>query len=358
MVLTCRRLFSYRESQPVALYQPTIPMRYSAMLLAYLRELQPQAVAQALLAAGIAEGCFDEPEASLTISQFAALLDETSRLSGRPDIGFELGRRITLSEHGLLGHLLPGCANLDEVLRLVVRFYRLITPSFFLQYRRQAAHGELVFVPAAGMSTETLQSFNEINAVSCHLQLTALTQGQLQAYDIYMPMDPPSHVLRYRELAPARFHFGLQPLPQVRIVIPAKQLDQPLAQVEQQDRGAIKAQLSELQLGVGKASSCSEWVVLMLREADGCQPTLEELAALLSLSPRTLTRYLAAEGYNFRQLACQIRWQRACTLLRDGALPIAQIAYRLGYNDQANFSNAFRQACGVSPRAYRSGTDA
>lgn len=338
----------------MALYQPTIPIRYSTMLLAYLRELQPQAMAEALLAAEITESCFDEPNASLTMNQFGALLAETARLSGRTDIGFELGRRITLSEHGALGVLMLGCANLDESLRLVARFYRLITPSFFLHYRRQPEYGELLYVPAAGMSTTTLQAFNEIHAVSCHLQLAALLSGQLQAYDIYLPMDAPVHAQRYRELLPARFHFGTQPLPQVRVVIPAGQLDQPFLPDELQDRGAIKARLSELQQGVCKASCCSEWVILMLREAVGCQPTLEELAELLSMSPRTLTRKLTAEGYNFRHLASRIRWQRACVLLREGQQPIAQIAYRLGYTDQANFSNAFRQACGLSPRAYRS----
>jgi AraC-like DNA-binding protein len=92
---------------------------------------------------------------------------------------------------------------------------------------------------------------------------------------------------------------------------------------------------------------------LVLREAEGCQPTREELAELLNVSRATLVRRLAAEGNTLRELGNRIRHQRACTLLRNSGQAISQIAYRLGYGDVANFSHAFRALCGISPSDYR-----
>ncbi|WP_415872818.1 helix-turn-helix domain-containing protein [Burkholderia ubonensis] len=42
----------------------------------------------------------------------------------------------------------------------------------------------------------------------------------------------------------------------------------------------------------------------------------------------------------------------------EGTLPIAQIAYRLGFTDVANFSRAFRRTHGISPSDYRDGAEA
>ncbi len=102
----------------------------------------------------------------------------------------------------------------------------------------------------------------------------------------------------------------------------------------------------------------TEWVVMMLNEAEDSQPTLEELASLLGISARTLDRYLGKEESSFRDLAVQVRSDRARKLLLEGTLPISQIAYRLGFTDVANFSRAFRRANGVSPSDFRCGSGA
>jgi AraC-like DNA-binding protein len=92
---------------------------------------------------------------------------------------------------------------------------------------------------------------------------------------------------------------------------------------------------------------------MMLREAECVQPKLADLAALLAVSPRTLTRKLADEGHALRDLAKQVRLARACRMLEDLGQPVAQVAWRLGYADPTNFSHAFRAAIGESPRQYR-----
>ena len=92
---------------------------------------------------------------------------------------------------------------------------------------------------------------------------------------------------------------------------------------------------------------------MMLREADGSLPTLNDLSRVLNLTPRTLEPRLGKEGERFLDLVKRVRSERACALLRDGRLPVTQIAYQLGYRDSANFSRAFRRELGITPSDYR-----
>jgi transcriptional regulator GlxA family with amidase domain len=92
---------------------------------------------------------------------------------------------------------------------------------------------------------------------------------------------------------------------------------------------------------------------MMLREASGEQVTLEDLARRISVSARTVDRHLKKENLRFRDLAQQVRIQRACDLLGAPGATVAQVALSLGFSDAANFSRAFRRVSGVSPGQYQ-----
>lgn len=336
----------------MSLYQPIVPARYARPLLDFLRQRHPQRIEQILAEAGLDEAHIQASDAALTMSEFDALLSSAAQALGRSDLGFEMGLRIGIDSHQLLGLAMRRCRTGDQLVRLATRFSRLLIPGFSMQYRRTETSGELSVRPAAAMSQATLHAFEELYAVTFNRDYAELLE-QHQGLDIYLSMPRPSHVARYENLYPTRFHFASLPLPEVRCVLPAEALDTPLHHAHKPDAETDTQTLHDLQQRLGKADHWSAWVSLMLREAEGCQPSREELASLLNVSPTTLTRNLAREGLNLRELGKQIRHQRACSMLRDRSQSIAQIAWRLGYGSQANFSNAFRQLGGMSPRSYR-----
>ena len=49
----------------------------------------------------------------------------------------------------------------------------------------------------------------------------------------------------------------------------------------------------------------------------------------------------------------ELRIQKACELLDNSDLRIAEIASRVGYDDKLYFSRIFRQHTGLPPTAYR-----
>lgn len=82
---------------------------------------------------------------------------------------------------------------------------------------------------------------------------------------------------------------------------------------------------------------------------------IELVARALGCSRQTLYRRLKAEGLTFEQVLDDLRRHRALALVRDAALPVKEIAWRLGFSDPAAFSRAFKRWTGKSPRAMREG---
>jgi AraC-like DNA-binding protein len=78
-----------------------------------------------------------------------------------------------------------------------------------------------------------------------------------------------------------------------------------------------------------------------------------EVARRLGMSRRTLARRLASEGLTFAQLLADLRVDLAKRHLRDGHLPISEIAWLIGYGEASAFTHAFKRATGKTPREFR-----
>lgn len=79
-----------------------------------------------------------------------------------------------------------------------------------------------------------------------------------------------------------------------------------------------------------------------------------QLARISGLSVSQLNRKLGALlDQPAGQLIRSVRLQRAAELLQQNAGTVAEIGYRVGFSDQANFSRAFKKQFGVAPGSFR-----
>jgi AraC-like DNA-binding protein len=86
--------------------------------------------------------------------------------------------------------------------------------------------------------------------------------------------------------------------------------------------------------------------------------SLNLMAKICDLHPRTLQRCLADHETSFRELVARQRFVAAVQLLKDRGIPIAEVSHALGYANQAHFSRAFRAQAGLSPLSFRQGAQA
>lgn len=82
-------------------------------------------------------------------------------------------------------------------------------------------------------------------------------------------------------------------------------------------------------------------------------PTLDDVAAVLHLGARTLQRRLNEAGTRFQAVLDETLKQAAETYLRQPELSLAEIAWLLGYVEQASFFRAFKRWHETTPDDFR-----
>ena len=82
-------------------------------------------------------------------------------------------------------------------------------------------------------------------------------------------------------------------------------------------------------------------------------PSLGEIAAAQSISPRTLIRRLKRVNTSYNAILEDVRKTLAVDYLLRSDMSVNSIGYRLGYQDPSNFGRAFRAWFGTSPGRFR-----
>lgn len=326
-----------------------VPARYIAQLVDFLESIGIDR-ASVLRAARIR--AIEASNAQITLRQLEALLQAAEQASGRTDLGFELGRRVKLTSHDILGFALLTSPTFGHVVRLAVSYQRLILPVFGLSLQRHAGRVDLVYRPAVALAHRSMRVLEEAVVVSNHLAFQSLLHDKLPPYGVWLSIERPPHVERYRELSPARFHFD-DPTPGMRVSLDAALLDTPLAMANPRAMQAAEERCKAMLHQMNARRRWSDWCRMMVRESEDSRPTLDQLARFVNISERTLARFLEAENTSFRDLSLQVRTERARKLLADSNLSVTQIAYRLGYSDVASFVRSFRAQTGRTPGSLR-----
>lgn len=84
--------------------------------------------------------------------------------------------------------------------------------------------------------------------------------------------------------------------------------------------------------------------------------SLDDLAAIAGMSTFHFARsFKAATGEAPHRFVMRRRVERAKILLKTTALPIAEIAWRVGWENVSHFSQAFKSVTGMTPGTFRAG---
>lgn len=329
-----------------------VPARYYARLAEVSPELE-SALEVALKAIRIGPRALAAPDAMIRVSKVDRLIAELSRVLGRTDLGFELGKLLSANSHSFVGFGMLNSATLGEALRFEAQYFRLVMPSFSMRYVRGSSYGEMQFRPRVAMSHLSLSFHLEAIGMAALREVRDLTGARRPQCRLDISIPEPPHLHRYqKELKGVRVRFEASALPCVSLRI----LENPDAlRLDMADGHARMVAENRCRSLVQKAADggrFADWVAMTLREVADGLPSQEELAGQLNLSTRTLHRYLEREGTSFRELAGHIQHEIACERLGSG-MSAKEVAYSLCFQDPSNFNRAFRTRAGYSPGRHR-----
>jgi AraC-like DNA-binding protein len=287
-----------------------------------------------------------EPNTRVPLRVAEALITRAVELAREPALAFHLGMQMRLSSHGYLGFAAMTANTAREALDLAVRFSSTRTSAIGLALYVEGEQASLVFEERASLGQ--LREF-AIIALSVGIwqlgrQLTGLPIDGVAECAFAQP-----EYLRTMPLGD-RLRFDR---PVHRLVFPSSVLDLPLVTADAVAKRLVAEQLErELATLTADAGIAGQIRAAITAHADAA-PSLEDIARVLHVSPRTLKRKLADHGTTFSAIRDDLRCQRALLLLDNRTLSIGEVAARLGYTELPNFTRAFRKWTGMTPAAYR-----
>ncbi|MCA9533824.1 MAG: AraC family transcriptional regulator ligand-binding domain-containing protein [Myxococcales bacterium] len=264
-----------------------------------------------------------------------------------PSLGFLLGLAMQPSWHGMAGLAVMSAPSVEASLEFALRAHPLVLRGLAVAVSRDAEQLRVVVDLDRAMTVG--RPFVLATAlVGCAAMTSALTGSEFPGtLDFDFPR--PSTLKGYADAFPFAMTFDAD---ECAITIPVDFLALPMRTSDpyalEQAREQCERQLREIETRAPLTRRVRELVL----DQDALR-TQAEVARLLSQSPRTLSRGLAAEGTSFSEVADGLRHALATELLAHTDLTIDEVAGRVGYSDTANFGRAFRRWQAVSPGAFR-----
>lgn len=293
-----------------------------------------------------------DPAAEVDAEQELRLVRNLIAACGaRPGLGLPLGRRYQLNSYGIWGFALLASPTYGDAAHLGLRYLGL---TYAYHGMRLEEHGEEVHLLLDDRDVpKELRGFLLERDLAGMLQVLREVLGaEPPLLRVELRLPPPDDPTVYRD------EIGVAPLfgqAENRFVFPRYLLDRPLAGAHPQAAQLCEEQCQRLLAKRSQHGGLAGRIRALLLERPGRLPDMEQVAAGLNMSSRTLRRRLDEEGSNFRLLLDEVRQALAEELLATGGLTLEEIAERLGYGEVSNFIHAFKRWKGVAPRRFQRG---
>jgi AraC-like DNA-binding protein len=274
--------------------------------------------------------------------------------NGEESIGICIGNRWNPTTFHALGFAWLASGSLGEALYRFSRYSMFLNDG--LDYELKAEQLSYRF----SISRKTDEQKNQIasvSAASTDAGITALLKmvrmilgDQYEPIEIVCPHPPNSASFLLEQLARCPIQYGGNNIEFVfdRLDIERKLItgNAELSFVNEQVLTKHLAELDNEQL----TSKVELEIVQQLPTGNIKE---ENVSKSLNLSGRTLQRRLAQEGTSFARLLEKTRKTLAEKYVSDHSLAISEVAFLLGFSEQANFTRAFKRWHGLSPSQYR-----
>jgi len=294
------------------------------------------------------------PDERLPVSQFIALYQLAEKLTDNPDLGLYVGRLIYFLGLNLHLYMTTICRNLKEYLNVIPSTINLRGDLGRVVIRPDGDFIRLEWHPLDTNTANIRYLSDEMLASSALIvgSICALPVPVVRAEFSY-PRPAQTTILEDTFCADLSFD-----TPVSCLYFNRDCLRYPLAKLDYDLGMEFKATPRSLFDGDGAEDVfLKDMKAAMRRALPSGQLSIDSLSGDLGISRRTLQRRLTSRDSSFKLLLRAIREELSLRYLLDPRLGITEIAFLLGYSDQASFSNAFRAWRGCSPSDYRNQPD-
>ena len=287
-------------------------------------------------------------DATVSYDVLHNLVVKAIELSNNPALGVLVGHRLTLQSHGILGYALMNSENLLSAAQLVEQYIALRFPLININNQYQGDQ----------FAIELNEKFplNEIRNLILEAILVAIKSALnqlLPQLKRHITINFPYGIAKesiYESLKDCQLVFNT---PCASISIPKNLMLEtiPLANLAAYKEAEILCAKELKKLNQESAYKSKVKQKLLANSENFPNQTI--MASWFNMTSRTLHRRLVNEGTCYREILDDVKQTLAISYLTNTDMTIKEISYFLGYEDDRNFSRAFRRWQGTSPTQYR-----
>ena len=303
---------------------------------------------QILGEAGFDLSMFDDPNNQISFAARSRLIARCAALTGCPHFGLLVGQRGGLHSLGLVGLFVEYSPDVGTALHSLVRFFHhhLRGASIDVVVAGELAILDYTIYQPGTEATGQIGAGAMAGAVNI---MRGLCGADWNPSEVMLAHRRPADVEPYRQMFRAPIRFDAE---QNALIFPKSWLSHRLVEREPAIRRLLKEKIDALEAQF--RDPFPEQVRRILRIALLTDRTsIEDIAALFSMQPRTLNRRLSAFGLSFQDLVDEGRFEIARQALLDTDMNVAHVAALLDYADASSFVRAFQRWSGKTPSQWR-----
>lgn len=307
--------------------------------------------------AGIPPTLMADPSATITAAQYHELAVAAQQTINDPAFALHLGEWVRFESAETVGPLYLTAPTLRDALQQAIRFMPLVSPCLDTSLEEEGDEARYVCTVLPSLRDDFRFLHAEATlSITWSLVRTVTARRDLNPRRILLRHDGSARLAEFRRLfgPDVEIRFGAD---RDATVFDRAWLDLP----NPGHSPGVHAQMERIALArlsaLPTVDTTSTRVLRVLEEHTGQRILdLDDVAALLGYSARTLQRRLSDEHTSFQKLRDGLRYRLACAMLREGDADIPTIAAALGFSEPATFHRAFRQWSGVSVTEFRRAT--
>jgi AraC-like DNA-binding protein len=325
-----------------------MPMAYFWLL---VREFggTPEAEAALLRGTGAAPGGQPDAAAEGTLGQTLALIRNLAA-SRAPGWALTGGSGFHASTHGPLGFATVSAPTLGAALGVIERYGWVRAPYYRMHSEQSERAYQLTVEERVPLGAVERIPLLETLWLSLQALVESVRGRPVREARFEFAYPAPAYAERYRQHFHGEVRFGR---PETRATFPAAWLALPCPMADGASFASALAKLEAQARRLEGEDFLLARIEQLLAGAGDAGLPLGDAARRLRLSRRTLNRRLAESGTSYRAILETHLQGRARALLADPSLAVAEVAWRLGYQDPSNFARACRRWFGRSPAALR-----
>ena len=288
------------------------------------------------------------PDTFIPYAQYRQLLVEAVKITGCERFGLLMSEKLGPQSLGVVGFSMQQSTDVGAAFHVLAKFLHLHDQAGTVTLEPQGKFFRIGYLlddlngPAAAQAID-------VSAALGHNLLKILIGNNVEIARYEFPYPKPNDLSPYeflqgRELVFDTDNFGL--------VIDRWYLEVPIANHDPQMANLLGEYMEALDDRAGEGITDKvELIVKDMLSTGEC--TLEAVAELFKVTPRTLQNKLKREDTSFHEIVEQVRKTVALHYLRSSEMDLTNIALLIGYSDSSAFSRSFRRWYNETPSQWR-----